>query len=68
MLMGLRLAEGMPVARIEAAAGRPLAEALDGSALRRLGDAGLLDLAGGRLAATAAGRQRLSAILASLLH
>ena len=68
MLMGLRLAEGVPVAGIEAAAGLPLAQALDAGALRRFADAGLLDLAGGRLAATAAGRQRLSAILASLLR
>ena len=65
--MGLRLVEGVPVARIEAMAGRPLAGAVDGPALRRLGDAGLLAVDGGRLVATAAGRQRLSAILAALL-
>ena len=68
LLMGLRLAEGVPTARIEAAAGLPLAEALDGAALRRFTDAGLLDPSTDRLAATAAGRQRLSAILASLLR
>jgi oxygen-independent coproporphyrinogen-3 oxidase len=67
LLMGLRLVEGVPVARIEAMAGRPLAGVVDGPALRRLGDAGLLAVDGGRLVATAAGRQRLSAILAALL-
>jgi oxygen-independent coproporphyrinogen-3 oxidase len=67
LLMGLRLAEGVPIARIEAVAGRALALALDGRALLRLGDAGLIDAGQGRLAATAAGRQRLSSILAALL-
>ena len=67
LLMGLRLAEGVPVARIEAAAGRSLAEVVDGRALHRLADAGLLTVEAGRLAATAAGRQRLSSILAALL-
>jgi oxygen-independent coproporphyrinogen-3 oxidase len=72
LLMGLRLSEGLPIGRIEAVAGRAFAEALDGPALRRLGDAGLLaigpdDTGQDRLAATAAGRQRLSAILAALL-
>ncbi|HMR34244.1 MAG TPA: radical SAM family heme chaperone HemW [Geminicoccaceae bacterium] len=67
LLMGLRLVEGVPVARIEALAGRPLEQAVDRRALRRLGDAGLVATHGGRLAATAAGRQRLSSILAALL-
>ena len=67
LLMGLRLAEGVPVGRIEALAGRPLALAVDGQTLRRLEDAELLRTDGGRLAATAAGRQRLSSILAALL-
>jgi oxygen-independent coproporphyrinogen-3 oxidase len=67
LLMGLRLVEGVAIERLEAAAGRPLRRALDERALRRLGDAGLITLAAGRLAATAAGRQRLSAILAALL-
>jgi oxygen-independent coproporphyrinogen-3 oxidase len=68
LLMGLRLAEGVPVARIEALAGRPLADALDRRALRRLLDAGLLELRAGRLAATATGRQRLSSLLVALLR
>jgi oxygen-independent coproporphyrinogen-3 oxidase len=66
-MMGLRLAEGVPVARVEAAAGRPLAEAVDRRALDRLAAGGLLRLEGGRLAATAAGRQRLDAVLRRLL-
>jgi oxygen-independent coproporphyrinogen-3 oxidase len=69
LLMGLRLAEGLPVARIEAVSGRPLLSgALDRGALERLLGSGLLTLDDGRLAATAAGRQRLSAVLAALLR
>ncbi len=67
-MMGLRLAEGVPVARVEAAAGRPFAEAVDPRAVARLVAAGLLRLVGGRrLAATAAGRQRLDAVLRELV-
>jgi oxygen-independent coproporphyrinogen-3 oxidase len=67
MMMGLRLADGVPVARIQRVAGRPLRRALDGAALDRLLAAGLLELARGRLRATARGRQRLDALLPRLL-
>jgi coproporphyrinogen III oxidase-like Fe-S oxidoreductase len=65
--MGLRLAEGVPLTRLERVAGRPWREVVDESALARLGDGGFLDVRDGRLVATAAGRQRLDALLVSLL-
>jgi oxygen-independent coproporphyrinogen-3 oxidase len=65
VMMGLRLAEGISRARLEALAGRPV-EALFGDALRRLVDGGFVALDDKRLAATAAGRQRLNAVLGTL--
>lgn len=67
LMMGLRLAEGVPLARLAAAAGAPAEAALDAAALARLTAAGFLTLDGERLAATPAGRQRLDAVLAALL-
>jgi oxygen-independent coproporphyrinogen-3 oxidase len=66
VMMGLRLTEGIPRARIEALAGRGI-EQVFGAALPRLIDGGFLILDAERLAATAAGRQRLNAVLAALL-
>lgn len=68
LVMGLRLAEGVELARLERIAGRPLDDVLDRGALDRLLADGLLSLAAGRLAATAAGRQRLNGLLAALLR
>jgi len=62
LLMGLRLAEGVPLARLG-----PAAAGLEADRLERLAAEGLLDLAGGRLRATAAGRERLDALLGYLL-
>jgi oxygen-independent coproporphyrinogen-3 oxidase len=67
LMMGLRLAEGVPLARIEVTSGRPWRESLDGTALDRLVGSGLLALEDGRLVATSAGRQRLDAVLRRLL-
>jgi oxygen-independent coproporphyrinogen-3 oxidase len=66
LMMGLRLVEGVPLTRIEAMAGRDV-ETLFGAALTRLIEGGFLALDDRRLAATAAGRQRLNAALAALL-
>ena len=66
LMMGLRLAEGVPRTRVEAIAGQELGT-LFGAALPRLVDGGFLTLDDRRLAATAAGRQRLNAVLAALL-
>jgi oxygen-independent coproporphyrinogen-3 oxidase len=66
LMMGLRLAEGIARSRLEEAANRDVA-ALFADALPRLVEGGFLTLDADRLAATAAGRQRLDAVLASLL-
>jgi oxygen-independent coproporphyrinogen-3 oxidase len=67
LVMGLRLGEGMDLARLTRTAGRPLREVLDPVALERFVGDGWLIQEDGRLAATAAGRQRLNAILGALL-
>jgi putative oxygen-independent coproporphyrinogen III oxidase len=66
LMMGLRLTEGVARARLEAAAGRDV-EAIFGDTLAPLVEGGFLTLDRDRLAATAAGRQRLNAVLAALL-
>ena len=66
LMMGLRLAEGIPCARIKAFANDEM-EKRFGTALQRLLAGGFLTLDADRLAATAAGRQRLNAVLAALL-
>jgi coproporphyrinogen III oxidase-like Fe-S oxidoreductase len=66
-MMGLRLKEGVPVARIEAESAQPFDQALDQARLRRLIDGGFLSLTDDRLAATQSGRQRLDAVLAALV-
>ncbi|MFO1039819.1 MAG: radical SAM family heme chaperone HemW [Geminicoccaceae bacterium] len=67
LMMGLRLAEGVPLARIEAIAGKPWMQVLDRREAVRLQEAGLLDLDGERMRATVSGRQRLDAVLRRLL-
>jgi coproporphyrinogen III oxidase-like Fe-S oxidoreductase len=66
LMMGLRLVDGVPRARLEAMAGRDI-ESLFRAALPSLTEGGFLTLDDDRLAATAAGRQRLNAVLAVLL-
>jgi putative oxygen-independent coproporphyrinogen III oxidase len=66
VMMGLRLAEGIPRARLEAFGGKQ-AETLFRAALPRLIEGSFLTFDEERLAATAAGRQRLNAVLAALL-
>ncbi len=67
LLMGLRLAEGVDPARIEARAGMPLAAALDAPMVRACVEAGYLAWRDGRLLATAEGRMRLDAMLPRIL-
>ena len=64
-MMGLR-SRGVQRARLEAMAGED-AETLLGDNLAALIDGGFLTLDAERLAATAAGRQRLNAVLTALL-
>jgi putative oxygen-independent coproporphyrinogen III oxidase len=67
LVMGLRLAEGVDLGRLTALAGRPLDRLLDRAALARFVEDGWLTLQAGNLSATAAGRQRLNALLGALL-
>jgi oxygen-independent coproporphyrinogen-3 oxidase len=66
LMMGLRLVGGVPRARLAVLGGRDV-EDLFGAVLPPLIDGGFLLLDDDRLAATAAGRQRLNAVLAALL-
>ncbi|MFP4271167.1 MAG: hypothetical protein ACLFTL_11455, partial [Alphaproteobacteria bacterium] len=67
VMMGLRLAEGVPLARIEQLAGRPWRDALDARGLARAERRGHLTVADGRLKATPEGRLLLDAVLVDLL-
>ncbi len=67
VMMGLRLAEGIPLARFVAETGLPFEQALDPVRLRRLTEGGFLRVTAGRLVATPAGRARLNAVLGELL-
>ena len=67
MMMGLRTVGGVPGSRVFAECGRPLEAAVDPARLGRLVDGGFLVLDEVGLRATAAGRQRLNAVIADLL-
>ena len=67
MLMGLRLAEGVPETRLRTETGQGFDAAFDPARLTALVDEGLLRLDNDRLTATATGRQRLNAVLDYLL-
>jgi oxygen-independent coproporphyrinogen-3 oxidase len=67
VMMGLRLAEGIPSARFIAEAGADIEGALDAARLKRLIDGGFLTIEGDRLRATNEGRARLDAVLGALL-
>jgi oxygen-independent coproporphyrinogen-3 oxidase len=66
-MMGLRLAEGIPLERFPVESGLPFDRALDPEKLARLVEGGFLSADGGRLRATAEGRARLNAVLGALL-
>ena len=67
LLMGLRLTEGIDVARFEQRTGVLLADAIDDGVLRQAVDAAYLTLDGGRLVATGEGRLRLDSLLGALV-
>ncbi|HLJ21585.1 MAG TPA: coproporphyrinogen III oxidase, partial [Stellaceae bacterium] len=67
VMMGLRLAEGISRARFRKRLGLDLETALDPERIAPLVEAGFLELDDERVAATSAGRQRLNAVLATLL-
>ena len=70
VMMGLRTAEGVPFARLSALGEVPedIGDALNRDAMARLAEAGLLTDEPDRLRATAAGLQRLDAVLAAILR
>jgi len=67
VMMGLRLAEGIPASRFRAETGVELPDALDEKRLQRVIDGGFVSLDGDRLRATPEGRARLDAVLGALL-
>lgn len=68
LLMGLRLAEGVDPARIEARSGLRFVDTVDPTMLAALLDEGYLEWQGPRLVATSEGRVRLDALLPALLR
>jgi len=67
LMMGLRLGEGVALARLTAETDRSFTEIIDDAKIGALVAGGFLLPAQDRLVATAAGRQRLNAVLATLL-
>jgi putative oxygen-independent coproporphyrinogen III oxidase len=67
LMMGLRLNEGVSRARLRSELGADVDALIDAAKLERLIGGGFLTLDADALRATAAGRQRLNAVLASLL-
>jgi oxygen-independent coproporphyrinogen-3 oxidase len=67
LLMGLRLTEGIEVARFEARTGRTLAQSVDAGVLEQCIAEGYLTLTPHRLVATREGRIRLNSLLAALV-
>jgi putative oxygen-independent coproporphyrinogen III oxidase len=67
VMMGLRLAEGIPRQRFRDELGLEPEDLIDMTALGHLTEGGFVTLDQDRLAATDAGRQRLNAVLAALL-
>jgi len=67
LMMGLRLAEGISRARLRERLGLDLETALDPGRVAPLVEAGFLEIDEKHLAATAAGRQRLNAVLSRLI-
>ena len=67
VMMGLRLAEGIPIARLEEETEKPVDAWIDPARRQPLIEGGFLDPDPGRLRVTADGRQRLDAVIGRLL-
>lgn len=67
LMMGLRLSEGVPLDRVAAETGRPLADWIDPARLEGLIRHAMLEWRGDVLVATRDGRERLNAVLSRLL-
>ena len=68
LLMGLRLAEGVELAQLEARFGLPTSQMLDVARARALAAEGLVRLAGGRLAVSERGVALLDRLLAEIVR
>ena len=68
LLMGLRLTEGIDIARFEVRTGVKLTDAIDDDVLRQAIEAGYVILGDGRIAATSEGRLRLDSLLGALVR
>lgn len=68
LMMGLRLAGGVARRRLIEETGRDAPDAVDPGMLAQLSAAGFVELTPTHLRATAAGRQRLNAVLAALVR
>ncbi|RDE07450.1 radical SAM family heme chaperone HemW [Sphingomonas aracearum] len=68
LVMGLRLAEGVDLARIASLGGRSIAEIVDEAAIVRLSTQGFVERAGNRLAVLPAGALLLDAILPQVVR
>ena len=66
-MMGLRLAEELPWTRLEQESGKPRADIFSDAKIKSLVEEGYLITSGNGIATTAAGRQRLNALLSYLL-
>ena len=67
LMMGLRLTEGVPVARLEKEGGKDFAELIAPEKIKALQGEGLLEFDGITIKATQAGLQRLNGVLSYLL-
>ncbi len=67
LMMGLRLAEGVPIARLEHEAGAAFADLIDAKKIAALQAEHLIDYDGAIIRATDAGMQRLNGVLSYLL-
>lgn len=67
LMMGLRLREGVPFARLESESGKSIDEILNPRKLKALAEEGLITLPGDAIKPTSAGMQRLNGLLGYLL-
>jgi putative oxygen-independent coproporphyrinogen III oxidase len=67
LMMGLRLSEGVPVARLEVEGGKPFGQLIAPVKIKALQEEGLLEFDGQTLKATKSGLQRLNGLLSYLL-
>lgn len=67
LMMGMRLQEGIPLARLEAEGGKPFSHLIDPAKIKALQGEGLLVCNDTTLMATKAGMQRLNGVLSYLL-